>query len=86
MALSIKNKEVEENARVLARLTGKPLTQAVNDALIREIKRANGVKRPPQADSFWQEVRKIQAAVAALPILDARQPDDILYDEFGLPK
>jgi hypothetical protein len=23
---------------------------------------------------------------SALPVLDARDPDDMLYDEFGLPK
>jgi antitoxin VapB len=86
MALSIKNREVEENARVLAKLTGKPLTQAVNDALIREIKREKAIKSAPPNDSFWDEIRAIQARVAALPVLDDRHPDNILYDEFGLPK
>jgi hypothetical protein len=66
MALSIKNREVEANARELAILTGKPLTQALNDAIIREI--------------------KCQKRVAKLPLLDKRHPDEILYDEFGLPK
>jgi hypothetical protein len=37
MALSIKNREVEGLARELARLTGKPITEAVRDSLKREV-------------------------------------------------
>jgi antitoxin VapB len=86
MALSIKNREAEANARELAILTGKPLTQALNDALIREIKcqKANGNK-PPRS-SILAAIKEIQERVAKLPLLDKRHPDEILYDEFGLPK
>ena len=35
MALSIKNREVEGLARELARLTGKPITEAEQESVIR---------------------------------------------------
>ena len=85
MALSIKNRETEALARELAAITQKPLTQAVHDALQREVKREKSLGRP-RRDDFMETIREIQDRVAKLPRLDARSADEILYDEFGLPK
>jgi hypothetical protein len=86
MALSIKNREVEANARELAALTGKPITRAVNDAIVHGIKREKAAVKTLPEDQFMAAIREIQARVAKLPRLDNRHPDEILYDDYGLPK
>ncbi|MEO5590361.1 MAG: type II toxin-antitoxin system VapB family antitoxin [Gemmatimonadaceae bacterium] len=84
MALNIKNPDVEQLAHALAEATGESITAAVGDALrvrLKEIKRRK--LTPP---NLLREIRQIQETVAALPILDAREPDQFLYDDLGLPK
>lgn len=46
---------------------------------------AGGAGRPRKKVDM-DRVRAILERVHALPILDDRHPDDILYDEYGLPK
>lgn len=41
---------------------------------------------PEELDALVDRVRKIQDDVASLPVLDSRPPDEMLYDEQGLPK
>jgi antitoxin VapB len=88
MALSIKNRELEENARELARLTGKSITTALQDTVTRELLRQKTIKQfnTQRDDDVLVAIRRIQTAVAELPVLDARHADDILYDDNGLPK
>ena len=86
MALSIKNRELEEVSRELARVTGKPITEALLEGAKRELLRQKQIHHFANKDDVWAEVRKIQEAVAQLPILDSRHPDEIMYDEYGLPK
>jgi antitoxin VapB len=86
MALSIKNLEVEHLAREVAVLKNKPITVALHEALLREKRYEQSLKRKPVRDDFIEKIREIQREVAALPILDSRHPDDILYDDYGLPK
>lgn len=84
MALSIKNQETEKLARELARTTGKSLTQVVTEALRDRLVREVGHKG--DREQVRAEIRRIQARVAALPVLDERTPDEIIgYDEHGLP-
>jgi hypothetical protein len=33
-----------------------------------------------------EKLRRIQERIASLPVLDARDPDELLYDEHGLPR
>lgn len=83
MALNIKNPETEELARLLAEATGESLTEAVTVAL-RE--RLAVVSRVRDVEGVLADVKRIQAMVAALPVLDHRTPDEIVgYDEHGLP-
>ncbi|HUR43183.1 MAG TPA: type II toxin-antitoxin system VapB family antitoxin [Aestuariivirga sp.] len=87
MALSIKNREVEALARELARLSGKPITQAVRDSLKREVERARVVARPA-ADraALAERLMEIGRRVAAMPVLNDLTDDEILgYDEHGAP-
>ena len=87
MALSIKNRELEEVSRELARLTGKPITEALLEGARRELKRQRDLSRLRPKQDLWARIQKIQQAYAALPdVGDALTDDEILgYDEFGIP-
>ena len=84
MALSLKDQETDSLARQVASLTGETLTEAVRGALRLRL-RDEQLKR---GERPWDDA-KINAAIKryhALPVLDARTPDEILgYDENGLP-
>lgn len=86
MALSIKNRELEEISRELARVTGKPITEALLEGARRELERQKILRNALPTDSFFTGIREIQKRVAKLPILDSRSANEILYDENGLPK
>jgi antitoxin VapB len=86
MALSIKNRELEEISRELARVTGKPITEALLEGARRELERQKALRQALPTDNFLAEIREIQNRVAKLPILDNRPAHEILYDENGLPK
>lgn len=87
MALSIKDERTDRMVRRYARLHGTNYTaairRAVSDALERE---GHPLEKDEKAEDFMTFVRRIQAEVALLPVLDDRHPDEILYDEHGLPK
>jgi antitoxin VapB len=91
MALSIKNREYEETARELARVTGKSITEAGLIALQRELERQKTIKRLLQSpnqisDDPMVAIRDIQQRYADLPTSSTQSDDDILgYDEFGAP-
>ncbi|MGQ0484058.1 MAG: type II toxin-antitoxin system VapB family antitoxin [Hyphomicrobiales bacterium] len=87
MPLSIKNREVEELARELARISGKPITEAVRDSLKREVERAKVIAsvQPKDAD-FVERILEIGRRCAALPDVSTLSDDEILgYDEHGAP-
>ena len=84
MALSIKNKVVEQKARSLAFKTGKPITEALNDALDLSLQRQDLIKRPTAKEDLWAKIQEIQRRVAKRPLLDNRTADEIIgYNEFG---
>lgn len=81
MALSIKSDEADRLARQLSAQTGESLTESVVVALRERLERAHTIQPPLGA-----RLRRLQADVAALPVIDRRAPDDILgYDGDGLP-
>ena len=84
MALNIRNPETEELAETLAKLTGETKTQAVTKALRDRLER---VRRRLSGRRLADELDEIALHSASLPILDARDADDILeYDASGLPR
>ena len=84
MALNIRSPETEALAAELARLTGETKTEAVTKAVRDRLER---VKRARRHRSLADELDRIGQQCAALPILDPRDPDEILgYDEHGLPR
>ena len=83
MALNIRNPETEQLAEALAKLTGETKTQAVTVALRDRLER---IRRLRSGRRLAEELDEIAVHCASLPILDGRDPDEILgYDEQGLP-
>lgn len=81
MALSIKSDRADHLARELAAETGESITEAVTIAIQDRLMRQ---RRDRQRIS--DEIMRIAADAASLPVLDARLADEILgYDEDGLP-
>jgi antitoxin VapB len=81
MALSIKNQEADRLARQLAAATGESLTDAIVISLRQRLERER--RRP----STRKKLLDLAAEVAAYPVLDDREVDEIVgYDEDGLPR
>jgi len=83
MSLNIKNEETYRRAQELARLAGENMTGAVDRAIVERLHRIR--KRRNRAD-LVQRLLKIGRECAALPVLDRRKPEDMLYDKNGLPR
>ena len=84
MPLSIKHPEADRLARELAARTGESLTEAVINALKERLQREAGRARVRRLSD---ELGRIGARCAALPVLDDRAADEILgYDEDGVPR
>ncbi len=83
MAISLRNKQLEELARHLAYERGKSLTEAILEALETRVSQLGPVSR------LERDLSRIENAVfriASLPILSAQNPDEIIgYDQDGLP-
>jgi antitoxin VapB len=83
MALSIKNREAERLARELANVTGETITEAVMSAMREQLARK---RASASARALEESLRDVHERVARIPVLDNRSPEDMLYDEHGLPK
>jgi len=83
MSLNIKNEETHRRAQELARLAGETMTGAIDRAITERLYRIR--KRRNKAD-LVERLLKIGRECAALPVLDRRKPEDMLYDKHGLPK
>ena len=85
MPLSIKDPEADQLARNLAQRTGETITQAVITALRQRLAREQ--RKDEAVENLVEEIMEIGKHCAALPMLDARPPDEIVgYDEHGLPQ
>jgi antitoxin VapB len=83
MPLNIRNKQAEDLAAALAKLTGETKTEAVTQALRERLER---VRRARLKRRLADELDGIATHCAALPIQDGRSTDEILgYDEHGIP-
>lgn len=81
--LNIKNPETRRLAKELSELTGRSVTEVVTDALRERLERE---KRARSKAGVADKLKRLAEECAALPVLDPRDPDEILYDEYGLPK
>jgi hypothetical protein len=83
--IQIRNEGVVRDIRELARLTQKPITEAVAAAVQEELGRAKRLSAKRRED----RLRAIAAAVKqfkSLPLVGPMLTDDDLYDQDGLPK
>ncbi len=83
MSLNIKNEATHQRAQELAQLAGESMTGAVDRAITERLDRLRMRRR--RAD-LVRRILKIGRECASLPVLDARTPEDMLYDERGLPR
>ena len=87
MALSIKNREFEEVARELARVTGLSINEASLVGIKRELERQKAILRYTNRRNGNSDfVKDVQRRYAELPNRAPMTDDEILgYDEFGIP-
>jgi antitoxin VapB len=83
MGLNIKNEETHRRAKQLARLAGETMTEAVDRAIAERLER---IRRKRNKPGLVKRLLEIGHECAALPVLDKRRRDDMLYDKRGLPK
>lgn len=83
MAISLRNKQLEELARHLAYERGESLTDAIFEAIEMRVGQLGPVSR------LERDITRIENAVlriASLPILSAQNPHETIgYDQDGLP-
>ena len=86
MALSIKNRVVEEKAKELARLRGKPITEVVNESLDRELSRQHHIGKYKVDNQRIARALEIATRSARRPDVNCMSDDDVLgYDDYGAP-
>jgi antitoxin VapB len=86
--LNIKNEEAYRLAREVAKRSGESLTDAVTTALRERLERQQAEERqePHSSAERLRKLEEIAKRFDELPILDDREPDEIIgYDEHGLP-
>ena len=83
MSLNIKSEGTHRRARELAKLAGETMTEAVDRAIVERLER---IRRRRNKADLVERILEIGRECAALPVLDKRSPNDMLYDEHGLPK
>ena len=81
--MNIKSPEARELAAELSKLTGDSVTKVVTTAL-REKLESERKKR--SREGLAERLMAIGREAASRPVLDPREPDEMLYDEYGLPK
>ena len=83
MSLNIKNEKTHRQAKELARLAGETMTEAVDRAIAERLER---IRRKRNRKALANKLLEIGRHCSMLPVLDARSPEEMLYDERGLPK
>ena len=86
MQLNIKNPDVVRSVKRLSELTGLSATQAVKQAVEEALTAAETRHRHNPRGLDLEKIDALLKRAHSLPILDHRHPDDILYDEDGLPR
>ena len=81
MSLNIKDQETDALVRELAQKTGMSITEAVKDAVMAKLQ---GL-RHTYDETMVRDLLAIGERYTSYPVTDPREPDEILYDENGLP-
>jgi antitoxin VapB len=89
MNVRISDPKIDELAAELAKRTGEDPTAAVVRVLEEKLTRQPEKPVAPLDDAERErrmaEIQKIVAEFNQLPVLDNRTPEEMLYDEDGLP-
>ena len=85
MHLNIKSDQAHRMAQELSHLTGENLTQAVIKAIAERLERER-IQEQNNRKGISTGLQELADKCVALPLLDNRHPDDILYDENGLSR
>lgn len=72
--------------RIAAATAGKSVSRFIADLLKDQVSSGRAKSEPRGKEGVAEKLMEIGRRAASLPILDPRDPDEILYDEFGLPK
>ena len=83
MSLNIKDEATHRRAQELARLAGETMTRAVDRAIAERLER---IRKARNREGLAERLLKLGHECARLPVLDKRTPEEMLYDEHGLPK
>jgi antitoxin VapB len=84
VSLNIKNEETHRLVRRLAELTGQSQTSAVADAVRRRLEE---LERAQSRSARREAMMRIARESAALIDQDlSNDPNDVLYDEVGMPR
>ena len=83
MSLNIKDEATHRRAQELARLAGETMTRAVDRAIAERLER---IRKTRNRECLAERLLKLGHECARLPVLDKRTPEEMLYDEHGLPK
>ncbi|HYD65673.1 type II toxin-antitoxin system VapB family antitoxin [Azospirillum sp.] len=78
MAIYLKDPAVDQLAREVARLEGTSITEAIGAALAER-----HAKLLAAREERLRRIDECLARIRALPVLDPRHPDEMLYDEDG---
>jgi antitoxin VapB len=81
--LNIKRPEARRLAVRLSELTGENVSDAVTEALRERVER---LEKLQARTGVAARLMAIAQEFSELPVLDNREPDDMLYDEDGLPR
>ncbi|MEZ4831729.1 MAG: type II toxin-antitoxin system VapB family antitoxin [Caldilineaceae bacterium] len=85
MTIQITSPEVEQMAQELVAYTGETLPEAIEVAIRERLERQK--KHTELVDDLAAQLMRIGQECAQLPVLDNRDPDEILgYDNQGLPR
>jgi antitoxin VapB len=83
MSMNIKNEETHRRAKELARLAGETMADAVDVAIMERLER---LRKRRNVKGLTDRLCDIGKHCASLPVLDRRSPEEMLYDDQGLPK
>ena len=81
MAIYVKDKSVDRLARELAELEGKTITEVIAEALTDKHEKLMSERMDRR-----RKIEELRAALRALPVLDPTPSDELLYDEYGVPR
>jgi antitoxin VapB len=84
MSLNIKNEETHRLAQQLSELTGESITTAVTEAVRERLERMRRNDREGTAERILKIGRDCAAHIKEP--FKTMNPDELLYDEKGLPK